>query len=40
MNQEMGETWDRLESFAVFVERNGYGFQNEIGGKEWGVEKV
>ena len=40
MNQEMGETWDGLEKFVVSVERNGYDFQNEFGGKERGVEKV
>ena len=40
MNQEMGETLDGLDSFVVLVERNRYGFQNEFGGNERGMEKV
>ena len=36
----MGETWNGLESFVVFVERNGYGFQNKDGRGGKGLEKV
>ena len=39
MNQEMGETSNGLESFVVFVERNGYGFQNKEGRMERGCRR-
>ena len=36
----MEETWDGLESFVVFVERNAYEFQNKDGRGGKGLEKV